>query len=80
MNMPEYCITGLLYYKYCITNTGLQILYYKYWITNTGLQLLDYKYLITNTILQILNYWINGLLDNWITNANTNTKYYDINA
>ena len=42
----------------------------EYSMTNTGLQILYYKYWITNT----------GLLDYWITNANNNTKYYDINA
>ena len=55
---------------YCITNTGLQILDYKYCITNTGLLILYYKYFITN----------NELMDYWITNADTNIKYYDINA
>ena len=27
-----------------------------------------------------MNYWNTGILDYWITNDNTNTKYYDINA
>ena len=31
-------------------------------------------------ITGLLEYWITGFLDYLITNANTNTKYYDINA